>query len=867
MGIHTGSMEALFHDFQCVKPTFLSSTPHIYTELYQTYRVERELLSKRNLSAVEHQEALAQLSRRTFMRLGGHLEVLGTGGAHTSPAVLQFMEEVLRAPSSNGYGATEVGSICTIGGAPFEGIELKLLDTPDMGYFVNPPDERESGGLQCVVVGPEAASGNKGGWKAQGEVLVKSALSSGGYFNDSENTVKSFDDEGFWHTGDIGELQDNGTLRLIDRKKFIFKLSQGKFVAPEKVESILLQCQEVHQVLVYGDPLYSFLVALVVPHRTAVASILGRSKWDLTSEELSASDKELVSRELLEALQAKGKEERLEPLEIPRQVLLCLEPFTAENGLLSSTLKTKRLAVEQKFKYELQALYEEPLFEVCLEEIHVEEGASSGGDEELDKIVALLDSLEMGVHVRCRTALQSVAGISLAMDSLAAVRLLNMARLSFGIELKMAWIMQNPTIGDMCSLLLPGWAPLPGEVDVWPSLRSSEERRRSELERMQDDLCMLDMSEDVSDCQCVGGNAVLVTGVTGFIGQVILLHLMEKTQRGVVCIVRQGKGETAENRVEGIVTKLGLPVTETMERITVIAGDLSCSSLILTDAVMARVSLMIHCGAQVNSMLPYSALRDSNVAGTVALLQVAKRHRHVAHFHFVSTLGVWGAAAGDHCESEHPLTTGAHLYPLNGYSQSKLVAEALVWKAASKYSLSVSVSRPGMVGGHSTLPLANKGDFFNRLLLGFSDLGCYFPDCQIYDVTPVDYVAAVIAEVAIAHETVQESSDGPDSSLPSSVHFTNRPGSSSLAQLGFYVSTHRSTTVLEEVPYEDFRARLLAAGESSALHPLVAYFSDSGCCVDSGVVQATAVASMFPSLGAPPPINEAYVHHLLDTFL
>lgn len=89
----------------------------------------------------------------------------------------------------------------------------------------------------------------------QGEVCVKGANVFSGYFKDPDRTAESIDGEGWHHTGDVGMWLPNGTLKIIDRRKHTFKLSQGEYIVPEKIESIYNKCQYVCQNFVYGESL------------------------------------------------------------------------------------------------------------------------------------------------------------------------------------------------------------------------------------------------------------------------------------------------------------------------------------------------------------------------------------------------------------------------------------------------------------------------------------------------------------------------------------------------------------------------------------------------------------------------------------
>lgn len=95
--------------------------------------------------------------------------------------------------------------------------------------------------------------------------MIKGPSVTKGYYKDPEKTRELFDEDGFLHTGDIGQILPNGTLKVIDRKKNILKLAQGEYVAPEKIENVYARSNYVQQVYVDGDSMESFLIAIIVP--------------------------------------------------------------------------------------------------------------------------------------------------------------------------------------------------------------------------------------------------------------------------------------------------------------------------------------------------------------------------------------------------------------------------------------------------------------------------------------------------------------------------------------------------------------------------------------------------------------------------
>jgi len=114
----------------------------------------------------------------------------------------------------------------------------------------------------------------------RGEIYIRGPVVSPGYYNNKEKTAESFVD-GWFKTGDVGQRNEDGTFSIIDRKKNIFKLSQGVYVAPEKLENLYSRTRVVSQCWIYGDPTQSFLVAVVVPEPEAIYAFANYSLIDV----------------------------------------------------------------------------------------------------------------------------------------------------------------------------------------------------------------------------------------------------------------------------------------------------------------------------------------------------------------------------------------------------------------------------------------------------------------------------------------------------------------------------------------------------------------------------------------------------------
>ncbi|KAM7542091.1 hypothetical protein Aperf_G00000011827 [Anoplocephala perfoliata] len=241
-----------------------------------------------------------------------------------------------------GYGCTECcgpvsiscGGNMTGGhvGEPWPSVEIKLCNVPEMGLV--------------------SSRDNKG------EICVRGASCISGYYKNPEASASLYDAEGWLHTGDIGTWLD-GSLKVIDRREHMFKLAQGEYVAPWKLELVYESSPLISQIFVDGESHSNFPVALVVPEAEALYAALGKnvshSTEDCTMEELCLDPRsvELVMKEL----QNLADEAGFEDFERVKRIKLLPEPFTVANSLLTPTLKVSRLKVRKVYAEVLADLY------------------------------------------------------------------------------------------------------------------------------------------------------------------------------------------------------------------------------------------------------------------------------------------------------------------------------------------------------------------------------------------------------------------------------------------------------------------------------------------------------------------------------
>jgi long-chain acyl-CoA synthetase len=271
--------------------------------------------------------------------LGGRVRFVITGAAPIAKDILLFLRAVLGCHVLEGYGQTEssAASFITLPfdtepgqvGPPLPNNQCKLVSVPEMNYL----SEND-----------------------QGEICFKGPSVFLGYWNNDEKTKEALDADGWLHSGDIGEWTSKGTLRIIDRKKNIFKLAQGEYIAPEKIENIYASHMIVAQAFVYGDSLEASLVAVIFPDEVPFKSWAAEKGVEGNIQDLCTND--VIRKLLLEEITKLGSAKGLKSFEQPKAIHVHHELMTIDNGLLTPTFKAKRADVTKRFNAEIKRMYE-----------------------------------------------------------------------------------------------------------------------------------------------------------------------------------------------------------------------------------------------------------------------------------------------------------------------------------------------------------------------------------------------------------------------------------------------------------------------------------------------------------------------------
>ncbi len=308
---------------QRVRPTILPAVPRVYEKIHGNVvgEIERSRGVKRAIgrwalrvgatkspTSPQGRIADALVLKKVRDRLGGRIRIGISGAAPLGVDVLEFFRS-LNMLVIEGYGLTETSS----------------------SLSVNDPEDYRFGTVGRAVEGCEIRI------EEDGEILVRSDSVFSGYFKDPEATAAVFTPDGFFRTGDVGEIDADGFVKITDRKKDIIITAGGKNISPQNLENALKASRFVSQALVVGDRR---------PYVTALLTL----DWD----EVNATGRD--AQDLMQELVDEVNRDRVRVEQIKRFTILPRD-FTQEAGELTPTLKLRRRVVHDHFGDEIEALY------------------------------------------------------------------------------------------------------------------------------------------------------------------------------------------------------------------------------------------------------------------------------------------------------------------------------------------------------------------------------------------------------------------------------------------------------------------------------------------------------------------------------
>ncbi len=346
------AIDTVPEDLRMVQPTVVVSVPRLYEKVYAKVmdasgvrgvlvgwaakvgrRYAEARLAGRTPGAgtrLQYRLASALVFKKIYQGVGGRLRYFVSGGAPLSAEINKFFFSA-GIMILEGYGLTETSPVTNV-------------NTPQ-----DFPENFRIGTVGKPVPGTEVRIAD------DGEILVRGPQVMKGYYKRPEETREVIDEDGWFHTGDVGELDADGFLRITDRKKDIIVTAGGKNVAPQPIENQLKKNRYFDQPVLVGDR-ERFLTLMMVPDFDALEG------WAREKGIQWSNNRELLSDDGVQSLlvaEMKRELSDLSSFETPKKLVLVDSPFTIEDGSLTPTQKVKRRVVQERHSEVLKAVYDE----------------------------------------------------------------------------------------------------------------------------------------------------------------------------------------------------------------------------------------------------------------------------------------------------------------------------------------------------------------------------------------------------------------------------------------------------------------------------------------------------------------------------
>ena len=724
--------ENAFDDIRAVRPTFLSYTPRFWGIVYQEFT--KTWLQHKQKYLEEHKDRPSPQELNTIYNqclqgardsLGGRVNKVTVGGAFCSTQIKAFLKEVWGDDRAlEGYGLTETSSVCDDSGRIYPDVEWSIVDCPELGYTTNDmPFPR-------------------------GELLVRTECMADHYFSGSSDIStkepveenESYERNGFFHTGDIVELIGLSQVRLIDRRKAVFKLAQGEFVSPQKVEECLATSVLLKSVFVTTASAEDYdqcsVLAVAVPDMSVLRERLknvtkcnpGHEQIDqMSDEELCKSDIAIIA--VMNDMRTTAATGKLRSFETPGAVLLDPHPWSQEEGTVTASGKMCRPALKLKYKEAISKLARDTKNPSTVWKREPETANIEGVSDALKQVFGYEVPIQDGV---------AQSFISAGGDSLQAVRLASILKETCGMVVSPGSLLTNPVSKT-------------SEVSEKKeeNKEASQDHNKALFEQFQQDANMSVVPPSFPATLGTRREVVLLTGATGFLGCHLLQAILSEDKEClVICLIRKQPDESKDDTEKGerlmkTMSRFEISLSdEDKERVAIAVCDISEPYLGLDAAayvvLASKITRVVHAAAQVNHVKEYELLRRDNVLGTFNILQLAV-NACCRHFCFVSTSGVL------YDGSPYALS---QLCIAGGYEQTKRVCELMCAKNCKEHRITFTIVRPGLLSWNSKTGAYNEKDWLSHWIRGCSQLGCApeTPKCYLH-IVPVDFAADFIAHV------------------------------------------------------------------------------------------------------------------------
>ncbi len=344
------SIDTVAKDLQEVKPTIMTSVPRLFERIHsrvmknvdssppakqkifywalevgKKYQEARKQKKLNPILSAKYKLADKLVFHKIKAATGGRLRFFVSGGAALPQEIGEFFE-AMGILIIEGYGLTESSPVISCNrlddykfgtvGKPIPGVEVKIAE--------------------------------------DGEILARGPNIMNGYYKNKKATEEAIDKDGWLHTGDIGEFDKQGFLRITDRKKHLFKTSGGKYIAPQQLESLFTRSKFIDQFVLIGDN-KTFLSALITPDFEAIREYADAHKIPYERVEDLAHHPEiykLIEKDIQTLQRNLANYERI------RKFVILDKPFTIEGGELTPTLKVRRKVIEERYAHLIKDIYE-----------------------------------------------------------------------------------------------------------------------------------------------------------------------------------------------------------------------------------------------------------------------------------------------------------------------------------------------------------------------------------------------------------------------------------------------------------------------------------------------------------------------------
>ena len=371
IGIYNGNAKLLLEDIQILKPTAICAVPKIFQRIYDSIKnkvnslplIKRRIFDqaiklkmKDYINTGMYKNILLDflVFKEVRKSLGGNLRFMLVGSAPIDGYILNYLRCSLSVEIMEGYGQTEdvagvlLSNTCDpitghLGG-PGYWTEVKLIDQKELGYTVKNKDK-------------------EGNLRPSGELCVRGPTLFKGYFKDEEKTKESIDKDGWLHSGDIAMIipEHGNAMKIIDRVKNIFKMQQGEYISPEKIENIYLNCKYIEQIFVHGNSLKSYLICIAYPKKDDIINYFKNKGIKEINENNYKNylENEDLKKEIINVMDKFGRDNNLMGFELPKKIYLVKEPFTIDNQIMTPTMKLRRHFARKYFEEQINKLYDE----------------------------------------------------------------------------------------------------------------------------------------------------------------------------------------------------------------------------------------------------------------------------------------------------------------------------------------------------------------------------------------------------------------------------------------------------------------------------------------------------------------------------